>query len=205
MKKDDHNTSRKKINILIYIIILLSFIFVSINIFSNSKETKNVIENNNHNEISSEKNTTENKEKEDFTSDESVSDSSEEGTEYEAECKEVVEKFLNSYHKISDNNRLLEIENVSDLLTEPQYEMLKEKINQEDKKEYAYRTIEDMSITEYYFNTEEKDVTINATVTSNLLDDNGKVIKSNDVTEYIFMLSNNMGSWKIGLFSEEAV
>lgn len=203
MKKDDNNTSRKKINILIYIIILLSFIFVSMNIFVDNKESKNFIKNNN--EISSEKNTIENKEKEEFTPDEFVSDSSEEGAEYEAECKKVVEKFLNSYHKISDNNRLLEIENISDLLTEPQYEMLREKINQEDKKEYAYRTIEDMSITEYYFNTEEKDVTINATVTSNLLDDNGKVIKSNDITEYIFMLSNNMGSWKIGLFSEETV
>jgi len=193
---------RKK-NIIIYVFILISFILFSIIVVKNMNENDNKNVTNDDikvedNIVIEDKSINEKK----TTTDDEIEIQSEE------ECKSVVTKFIKNYHEVNDEDSLKSLKKIKDTMVEPLYSQLKEEIEGIDKmpkNDYIYRTIEKISIYDYKFNSESKDITLSAKVYSNWLDKDKSIVSKNELTEYSFLLINDMGKWKIGEISSDII
>lgn len=193
---------RKK-NIIIYILILVSFILFSIIV------VKNMNENDNKNVTNDDVKVEDNIVVEDKSINKnSIKKDDEIAIQSEKECKNVVTKFLKNYHEVNDEDTLKNLKKIKDTMVEPLYFQLKEEIKGIDKmpkNDYIYRTIEKISIYDYKFNSESKDITLSAKVYSNWLDKDKSIISKNELTEYTFVLINDMDKWKIGEISSDII
>ena len=152
---------RKK-NIIIYVLILVSFILFSIIV------VKNMNENDNKNITNHDTKVEDNIVVEDkSTNEKSTKKDDEIEIQSEKECKSVVTKFLKNYHKIDDEDVLNHIDNAKDTLVEQLYLQLRDEVKEIDrmpKHGYIYRTVEEIKICDYKFNSESKDIVIGAKV-----------------------------------------
>ncbi|MDU4843973.1 MAG: hypothetical protein E6342_17685 [Clostridium sp.] len=193
---------RKK-NIIIYVLILVSFILFSIIV------VKNMNENDNKNITNHDTKVEDNIVVEDkSTNEKSTKKDDEIEIQSEKECKSVVTKFLKNYHKIDDEDVLNHIDNAKDTLVEQLYLQLRDEVKEIDrmpKHGYIYRTVEEIKICDYKFNSESKDIVIGAKVYSNWLDKDKSIVAKNELTEYSFLLINDMGKWKIGEISSDII
>lgn len=193
-------SKERKKSIIIYIIILILFSIFSIyivtknNTINDTISTKNKENVNIENEITSSKNL-------DTSSDEI-------GSEYEKECINTVKDFLKYYHSINDLNHLDEFEKVKDKVVEPLFVELKNEVigsSSMPTNGYIFRTIEKLNVYDYEFDDTNKSITLKAKVYSNWLDKDKAIASKNELTEYDFLLINDMGKWKISQISSDII
>ena len=185
----------RKNNIIIYVFILVSFILFSTIIIKNNN--KNVVDNdiNVEDDIVIEDNSN----NEEVTK---IDDDME--IQFEKECKSLVTKFIKNYHKVDDEDSLKHLKEIKITMVEALYNQLEEEIkvtSEMPKSDYIYRTIERISIYDYKFSDEHKYITLNSKVYSNWLDKDKSIVSKNELTEYRFLLINDMGKWKISEIS----
>lgn len=185
----------RKNNIIIYVFILVSFILFSTIIIKNNN--KNVVDNdiNVEDDIVIEDNSN----NEEVTK---IDDDME--IQFEKECKSLVTKFIKNYHKVDDEDSLKHLKEIKSTMVEALYNQLEEEIkvtSEMPKSDYIYRTIERISIYDYKFSDEHKYITLNSKVYSNWLDKDKSIVSKNELTEYRFLLINDMGKWKISEIS----
>lgn len=186
--KDELKKFERKRNLTIYAIIVIAFISVSVYMFNNKNHQSD--EKFNSSTIDSQENI-ENKES---------NLENDVNNYYEDKCKEIVEKFLMSYHKIDSIDRMTEFENTESLLTEECYKDLWETVNAENtlpKNGYVFRSIDKQNIYDYRFDNEKNKVYITAKVYSTWSDENKNVVAKNELTEYHFSFVYVSGNWKI--------
>lgn len=194
-----HKITERKKTLIIYSIIFIAFLFFSIYMFS-IKDIKDE-DNSNLNKVNSvveekESNPTYEK-KETLTYSEL----------YESDAKNIVEKFIYAYHVIGkdQSNQIKEIKNI---LTTPLYNIIQNEIvstSQVKTNGYVYRNIEELHIVNFEFDEETKDISLVAKVRSTWSDNDKHIVKENEMSEYNFLITNEMGSWKISDFSVEVL
>lgn len=186
-------------NIIIYIIIVLLFIVFSLYIVTRNKDNNKTTNTKPKDEIVT--NIDSNDNNEDINKDEI-------GSEYEKDSKNIVNEFLKSYHLINDIDPLKSFENAKKIVVEPLYMELKNEvvgISLMNTNGFVYRTIEDMKIYDYSFDDANKNINIKAKVYSNWLDKDKSISSKNEITEYDFLLINDMGNWKISQMSSSII
>lgn len=120
------------------------------------------------------------------------------GHEYELICKDTVEMFLNLFH-VSDNDKIGDLKDIKNLLTEDCYNHLLEKNYEFDEPNSNTKTIENIDI--YNYSYDESSASLVARVRSNLVDENENIIAKNELTEYTFILIKEESGWKISFIS----
>lgn len=194
--EQEKRRKEKKNNTIVYIIIILSFILLTAYIFSEkNKENDFYIEQEEVTETSNEISETEAKE----DSDKYLKIEKDEGTLYEKDVADTVKSFLEIY--LSSNGDSQKLSEAEKFMTEPGYEMMMGELS-DIKRKYNKRTIKEMDIYGYSFDDIHKEVSIKAKVSCEISE--GEIERTvTETSEYIFLLTNSMGEWKIGLFSEE--
>ncbi|MGL5750120.1 MAG: hypothetical protein ACRCXT_06305 [Paraclostridium sp.] len=180
------NTDRRR-TLFLFIVIVIMFFLFSFSLIRKDKDSINTNENTTITNI-------------DKTTTESTND-------IKKNTYDIVEKFVKSYHLISEENNINRLDSIKDTLVEPLYLDLLETIKTEDtmpKNGYVYRNINNITIVDFK-ELEDKSVMWTANAWSDWTDENGNLTDTNIMTKYKILLVNQSGNWKIGQISLENI
>lgn len=190
-EKNEKDRFERKRNLTIYAIIVISFIAISVYMFTGMNKKDNTdADKKNHPEISQNTSETDN------------------GEIYESDIKKTAEEFLALYHDINEIDRMPSFEKTRTLLTDKCYNELYSTVEVENNMPrggYVYRKTDKKSIYNYEYISESNKAKLTVKMYSKWFDENNNIVNKNELTEYNLTFVRESGKWKISNITSKSI